>query len=62
MEFIENKDHEVVLDALRRFMDSDSVVLQALRVLIPLAAPGITHLELQNILNDTINLYYYKQY
>uniref|UniRef100_A0A673G3Y3 non-specific serine/threonine protein kinase n=1 Tax=Sinocyclocheilus rhinocerous TaxID=307959 RepID=A0A673G3Y3_9TELE len=44
-EFIENKDHEVVLDVLRRFMDSENVVLQALRVLIPLAAPGITHLH-----------------
>lgn len=49
MEFIESKDHEVVLDALRRFMDSENVVLQALRVLVPLAALGITHLELQNI-------------
>uniref|UniRef100_A0A8C1CGP7 non-specific serine/threonine protein kinase n=1 Tax=Cyprinus carpio carpio TaxID=630221 RepID=A0A8C1CGP7_CYPCA len=40
VEFIEDKDHEVVLDALRRFMDSENVVLRALRVLIPLAAPA----------------------
>lgn len=43
MEFVEKKDHEVVLNALSRFMDSENVVLQVLRVLIPLAAPGKTH-------------------
>lgn len=46
MEFIEKKDHEVVLNALSRFMDSENVVLQVLRVLILLADPGITLLTL----------------
>lgn len=42
VEFVEKKDHEVVLNALSRFMDSENVVLQVLRVLVPLAAPGKT--------------------
>nr|XP_055047975.1 leucine-rich repeat serine/threonine-protein kinase 2 [Misgurnus anguillicaudatus] len=40
LEFIEKKDHEVVMNALSRFIDSENVVLQALRVLIVLAAPA----------------------
>lgn len=39
-EFIEKKDHEVVLNALGCFMDSENVVLEALKVLIPLADPA----------------------
>lgn len=42
MEFIEKKDHAVVLNVLRRFKDSENVVLSALHVLIPLAEPGKT--------------------
>lgn len=46
VEFIEKKDHDVVMNALSRFMDNENVVLQALRVLIPLAAPGTSHCSL----------------
>lgn len=42
MEFIEKKDHAVVLNVLRRFKDSEKVVLSALQVLIPLGEPGKT--------------------
>lgn len=42
VEFIEKKDHAVVLNVLRRFKDSESVVFSALQVLIPLAEPGKT--------------------
>lgn len=40
LEFIERKDHTVVLSALNRFKDSVSVVLPALQVLIPLTQLG----------------------
>ncbi|XP_035378782.1 leucine-rich repeat serine/threonine-protein kinase 2 isoform X2 [Electrophorus electricus] len=40
MEFIERKDHAAVLSALSRFKESESVVLSALQVLIPLAGPA----------------------
>lgn len=40
VEFIEKKDHAVVLNVLKRFKDSENVVLSALQVLIPLAEPG----------------------
>ncbi|XP_056101697.1 leucine-rich repeat serine/threonine-protein kinase 2 [Rhinichthys klamathensis goyatoka] len=40
VEFVEKKDHAVVLNALSRFMDSENVVLRVLRVLVPLAAPA----------------------
>ncbi|XP_053497678.1 leucine-rich repeat serine/threonine-protein kinase 2 isoform X1 [Ictalurus furcatus] len=40
VEFIEKKDHAVVLNVLRRFKDSESVVFSALQVLIPLAEPA----------------------
>ncbi|XP_060770914.1 leucine-rich repeat serine/threonine-protein kinase 2 isoform X4 [Neoarius graeffei] len=40
VEFIEKKDHAVVLNVLRRFKDSENVVLSALHVLIPLAEPA----------------------
>uniref|UniRef100_A0AAR2L8X4 non-specific serine/threonine protein kinase n=1 Tax=Pygocentrus nattereri TaxID=42514 RepID=A0AAR2L8X4_PYGNA len=39
LEFIERKDHVVVMSALSRFKDSENVVLPALQVLIPLAEP-----------------------
>ncbi|KAI4872170.1 hypothetical protein NFI96_031011 [Prochilodus magdalenae] len=39
LEFIERKDHLVILDVLNRFKDSENVVLPALQVLIPLAEP-----------------------
>ncbi|XP_066523231.1 leucine-rich repeat serine/threonine-protein kinase 2 isoform X2 [Hoplias malabaricus] len=39
VEFIERKDHGVVLSALSRFKDSENVVLPALQVLIPLVEP-----------------------
>ncbi|KAB5565628.1 hypothetical protein PHYPO_G00243780 [Pangasianodon hypophthalmus] len=40
VEFIEKKDHAVVLNVLRRFKDSENVVLSALQVLMPLAEPA----------------------
>ncbi|KAK3558872.1 hypothetical protein QTP86_032139, partial [Hemibagrus guttatus] len=40
VEFIEKKDHAVVLNVLKRFKDSENVVLSALQVLIPLAEPA----------------------
>lgn len=42
VEFMEKKDHAVVLNALRRFKDTENVVLSALQVLMPLAEPGKT--------------------
>lgn len=40
MEFVENQDHVVVLAAIQRFLDSTDLLLQALKVLLPLARPG----------------------
>ncbi|XP_061576882.1 leucine-rich repeat serine/threonine-protein kinase 2-like isoform X1 [Cololabis saira] len=37
VEFVENEDHVVVLSALQRFTDSSEVLLQAMKVLVPLA-------------------------
>ncbi|XP_072526503.1 leucine-rich repeat serine/threonine-protein kinase 2 isoform X3 [Salminus brasiliensis] len=39
VEFIERKDHTVVLTALSRFKDCENVVLPALQLLIPLTEP-----------------------
>ncbi|XP_046715187.1 leucine-rich repeat serine/threonine-protein kinase 2 isoform X3 [Silurus meridionalis] len=40
VEFIEKKDHAVVLNVLSSFKDSENVVLSALQVLIPLTEPA----------------------
>uniref|UniRef100_A0A672Z3Z9 non-specific serine/threonine protein kinase n=1 Tax=Sphaeramia orbicularis TaxID=375764 RepID=A0A672Z3Z9_9TELE len=40
VEFMENQDHVVVLSALQRFPDSPELLLQGLKVLLPLARPG----------------------
>ncbi|KAM4619427.1 leucine-rich repeat serine/threonine-protein kinase 2 [Polymixia lowei] len=40
VEFVENQDHVVVLAALQRFQDSSDLVLQAMKVILPLARPG----------------------
>lgn len=40
MEFVENQDHVVVLAALQRFLDNPELLLQGLKVLLPLARPG----------------------
>ncbi|MFT7799691.1 leucine-rich repeat serine/threonine-protein kinase 2 isoform X1 [Arapaima gigas] len=41
LEFVEKEDHSAVLSAARMFNNSVEVVLQALRVLLPLAGPGL---------------------
>lgn len=43
MEFVENQDHSVVLAALQKFPDSSELLLQAMKVLLPLARPGRPH-------------------
>lgn len=40
LEFVENQDHVVVLAALQTFMDNPELLLQGLKVLLPLARPG----------------------
>lgn len=40
LEFVENQDHVVVLAALQRFLDNPQLLLQGLKVLLPLARPG----------------------
>ncbi|XP_027138547.1 leucine-rich repeat serine/threonine-protein kinase 2 [Larimichthys crocea] len=40
VEFVENQDHDVVLAAFQKFLDSPEVLLQAMKVLLPLAHPG----------------------
>ncbi|XP_066448013.1 leucine-rich repeat serine/threonine-protein kinase 2 isoform X2 [Eleutherodactylus coqui] len=39
MEFVESKDHLIILNVLTQYKDSESVIHQALSVLIPLAGP-----------------------
>ncbi|XP_061898841.1 LOW QUALITY PROTEIN: leucine-rich repeat serine/threonine-protein kinase 2 [Entelurus aequoreus] len=40
VEFVENRDHAVVLAALQRFPDNPELQLQAMKVLLPLAEPS----------------------
>ncbi|XP_053572562.1 leucine-rich repeat serine/threonine-protein kinase 2 isoform X2 [Bombina bombina] len=39
-EFVESKDHEAILKLITKFNDTESVLLPALRVLLPLAGPS----------------------
>ncbi|XP_044136143.1 leucine-rich repeat serine/threonine-protein kinase 2 isoform X1 [Bufo gargarizans] len=39
IEFVESKDHLIIFRVLMQYKDTESVIYQALRVLIPLAAP-----------------------
>ncbi|XP_051547977.1 leucine-rich repeat serine/threonine-protein kinase 2-like [Myxocyprinus asiaticus] len=54
VEFIEKKDHEVVVNALRIFMESENVVLQALKVLLPLADPAS---NVEMLMSKTVKCY-----
>lgn len=49
LEFMENQDHVVVLAALQRFLDSPELLLQAMKVLLPLAHPGKSSLPPNNV-------------
>lgn len=49
VEFVENQDHSVVLAALQKFPDSSELLLQAMKVLLPLARPGTTSLDLNRV-------------
>ncbi|XP_053740613.1 leucine-rich repeat serine/threonine-protein kinase 2 isoform X1 [Synchiropus splendidus] len=40
VEFVENQDHVAVLSAMQRFLDNPLLVLQAMKVLLPLAHPS----------------------
>lgn len=40
VELVESQDHVVVLAALQTFMDNPELLLQGLKVLLPLARPG----------------------
>lgn len=42
IEFVENQDHVAVLAALQRFPDNPELLLQAMKVLLPLARSGKT--------------------
>ncbi|XP_051546282.1 leucine-rich repeat serine/threonine-protein kinase 2 isoform X1 [Myxocyprinus asiaticus] len=54
VEFIEKKDHEVVMNALSSFMDSENVVLQALKVFLPLADPAS---NVEMLMSKTVKCY-----
>ncbi|MEE6523421.1 hypothetical protein FKM82_022333 [Ascaphus truei] len=38
-EFVESKDHLVILKVLTKFKDTESVIFEAFRALLPLAGP-----------------------